>query len=241
VASGSIPGSLLNQYSLSEHNGVLRAATTVGQKSSAVYALRRDSGTLTQIGEVGGLGKGERIYAVRFVGAVGYVVTFRQTDPLYTIDLRDPSKPRIMGELKIPGYSAYLHPVGADRLIGLGQDATDQGRITGTQISLFDVGNLADPRRIAQFKIPKAHSEAEFDPHAFLYWPQTKLLVVPLNNEALLLKVGDGELTELGRLTHQQGQIRRSLVIGQTLWTVSDQGLLATTLDGATKLSWIAL
>ncbi len=241
VASGSVPGYLINQYSMSEHAGILRVATTMGQIESSVHTLKREGGALNQIGEVSGLGKKERIYAVRFVGTVGYVVTFRQTDPLYTIDLRDPAKPKVLGELKIPGYSAYLHPVGADRLIGVGQDATDQGRVTGTQISLFDVGNLSDPKRIAQFKIPRGHSEAEHDPHAFLYWPATKLLVVPVNNEAVLLKVEDSQLTELNRLTHQQGYIRRSLVIGETLWTISDRGLLATTLDGGTRLAWLPL
>ncbi|HCT77700.1 MAG TPA: benzoate transporter, partial [Micromonosporaceae bacterium] len=147
VAGGSFPGWLLNQYSLSEHDGVLRAATTntapwqsPEKSSSTVYALRRDGGTLKQIGSVGGLGKGERIYAVRFVGPVGFVVTYRQVDPLYTINLCDPRNPKIVGELKIPGYSAYLHPVSSSRLIGVGQDATEQGRVTGTQISLFDVG-----------------------------------------------------------------------------------------------------
>jgi uncharacterized secreted protein with C-terminal beta-propeller domain len=252
VASGSFPGWVLNQYSLNEHDGVLRVATTsqapwedMSTSSSTVYTLRRDGGSLKIAGHVGGLGKGERIYSVRFVGPVGYVVTFRQTDPLYTIDLRDPAKPKVLGELKIPGYSAYLHPAGPDRLIGVGQDATDQGRTTGTQISLFNVGDLANPTRIAQHKIQGGHSMAEYDPHAFLYWPATKLLVVPVNMGALLIRVDEGKLTQLATVSHEladyRGQITRSLVIGESLWTVSEGGLLATDLNGASKQGWIAL
>ncbi|HEX6683965.1 MAG TPA: beta-propeller domain-containing protein [Candidatus Limnocylindrales bacterium] len=260
VAAGRVPGWLLNQYSLSEHDKVLRVATTQSppwrtneKSSSSVYTLRQEGGTLKQIGEVGGLGKGERIYAVRFVGTVGYVVTFRRTDPLYTLDLGDPAKPKVLGELKIPGYSAYLHPVGQSRLVGVGQDADDRGRVSGTQISLFDVGNLADPQRLDQHKIARSYSEAENDPHAFLYWPATKLLVVPVTGYrssqygALLLRVDDRKLTELGMVSHDDGkrsylgQIRRSLIIGDVLWTISHGAAKASTLDGSRDLATLEL
>ena len=97
------------------------------------------------VGRVGGLGRGERVYAVRFVDDVGYVVTFRQVDPLYTLDLSNAERPRVLGELKIAGYSSYLHPIGDDLLLGIGQDATEQGRTLGTQLSLFDVSDLRRP------------------------------------------------------------------------------------------------
>ena len=114
----------------------MRVATTASDPASTqsyVTVLTDDGKALTTIGQVDGLGKGERIYAVRFIDTVGYVVTFRQTDPLYTIDLSDPTKPRVVGELKITGYSAYLHPIGDGLLMGVGQDATDQGRRLGAQ------------------------------------------------------------------------------------------------------------
>jgi hypothetical protein len=272
VAGGGVPGFLINQYAMSEHDGNLRVATTTGQwtgqgrTQSSVYVLAQRDASLRQIGRVDGLGKGERIYAVRFIGAVGYVVTFRQTDPLYTVDLRDPTKPKVTGELKIPGYSAYLHPVGSDRLIGIGQDATSEGRVKGTQVSLFDVGDLSRPRRIAQYSLTGAHSEAEFDPHAFLYWPATGLLVVPLqvyrafdtvgdpavkaypSVGALVLRVSDRSITEMSYLSHPQTErpymnwpgIRRSLVIGDTLWTVSEGGLMATDMNSLIRQTWIA-
>jgi hypothetical protein len=280
VAGGAVPGYLINQYSMSEWDGHLRVATTtdgatVGMANpdqmpaseSGVHVLAQRDRSLKEVGSVTGLGKGERIYAVRFTGPIGYVVTFRQTDPLYTVDLGDPTNPVVRGELKIPGYSAYLHPAGPNRLIGIGQDATEQGRVKGTQISLFDVGNLAEPGRLASYTLSGAHSEAEFDPHAFLYWPAESLLVVPLQTSgfavpdastdtrlagsmsqgALVLKVGVSTISEIGYIQHPQNresgwmpaQIRRSLVIDQTLWTVSDSGLMAHDIRTLTRLAWL--
>ncbi|HEY7626154.1 MAG TPA: beta-propeller domain-containing protein, partial [Ilumatobacteraceae bacterium] len=184
VASGEVPGQLLNQFSMSELDGDLRIATTTfgwttdQTPSSAVRVLRADGNELREIGVVDGLGKGEQIYAVRFLGTQGYVVTFRQTDPLYVIDLSDPSTPNVTGELKINGYSAYLHPVGEGLLLGVGQDATDEGRVQGTQLSLFDVHDPANPQRLSTLPIG-GYSEALWDHHAFLYWPEDGTIVIP--------------------------------------------------------------
>ncbi|MGE0796572.1 MAG: beta-propeller domain-containing protein, partial [Acidimicrobiia bacterium] len=123
LVSGRVRGTLLNQFSMSEHEGDLRVATTDrsddgSTSESFVTVLTDDGETLRQVGQVGGLGRDEQIYAVRFLGDKGYVVTFRRTDPLYVLDLSDPASPRVTGELKIPGYSAYLHPLEGDLLIG---------------------------------------------------------------------------------------------------------------------------
>ncbi|MDI2125344.1 beta-propeller domain-containing protein [Yinghuangia seranimata] len=297
AASGDVPGTLLNQYSLSEFNGNLRVATTsttypqnfadparpngstgsVGggkdaaapnssvasgapHTESAVTVLGQKNADLVPLGRAGGLGQGERIYAVRFVGPVGYVVTFRQTDPLYTLDLSNPAAPKVLGQLKINGYSAYLHPIDNGQLIGVGQDATDSGRRTGTQVSLFDVHNLADPRRIANYSVQMGSSEAEMDPHAFLYWPATGTLVIPLTSpygtatppgaqtfaptfgaQALVLRLQGGSFTEAGRISHPNGGvIRRSVVVGDELWTVSRSGVMVNALGDLSQKAWVS-
>ncbi|MTD45219.1 hypothetical protein GKE82_13185 [Conexibacter sp. W3-3-2] len=189
-ASGSVRGYLLNQFSLSEHRGVLRVATTEDpvsfgdaqtESSSTLTVLDERDGVLTPIGRVGGLGRGERIYSARFVDDVAYVVTFRQVDPLYTVDLRDPRAPKVLGELKILGYSAYLHPVGEDTILGVGQDASPQGRRQGTQLSLFDVSDLRNPRLLHQAKVGgSSSSSVEYDHRAFLWWAPRRTAVLPV-------------------------------------------------------------
>jgi hypothetical protein len=280
-ASGSVPGWLLGssgtaQYSLSAWNGALRVATTTygtltagyeQGSQSAVYELEQSGDQLVIVGKAGGLGAGEQIYAVRFVGPVGYVVTFRQTDPLYTLDLSDPAQPRVAGQLPLSGYSAYLYPVDATHLIGVGQSTNAIGETTGTQISLFDVSDLAAPVRLATYDLRFGHSEAEFDPHAFLYWPASRLLVIPVElpygpipqsvpqgamvtaapvSEAVVLHVDGSGFTELGTITHPVtvngpvgAQIRRSLIIGSALWTLSDAGLKANDSTTLTPLAWV--
>ena len=259
VASGKVPGRLLNQYSLSEYAGNLRVATTQAAEkssSSAVYVLNAD--TLAKVGEVGGLGKGERIYSVRFIGPTGYVVTFRQMDPLYTVDLANPAAPKVTGELKISGYSAYLHPAGEGRLIGVGQEASEKGAPLGTQISLFDVSDPANPRRLSRMFQKESGSEVEWDPHAFLYWPKTGLSVIPVNSYAanvstsgaLALRITPTEITKVGTVSHPpmkqgdyswQPNIQRSLVIGDSLWTLSEKGFKVNDLNTLAEQAWIPL
>ena len=203
-------GYLLNQWSLSEYDGVLRVVSTDApawfdssdSSESSLTTLRPGDGALTQIGRVGNLGKGERVYAVRFVGPTAYVVTFKQVDPLYTVDLADPARPRVLGELEIPGYSAYLHPIGADLLLGIGQDVNDQGRPLGTQLSLFDVSDLRHPTRLAHATLGPGWSEAESDHHAFLFWPTTGLVVVPFDQRAVGYRVSRAHGIDARRPDH---------------------------------------
>lgn len=218
LGSGQVPGHLLDQFSMSEHKGVLRVATTKGvpwgateTSESMVVTMRRDGEALREIGRAGGLGKGERIYAVRFEGDTAYVVTFRQTDPFYTLDLADPTAPKVLGELKITGYSGYLHPIDGDLVIGVGQEASSQGRVQGTKVSLFDVQDLANPVELAKWTLPGSSSGAEWDHHAFLWWPATKTLVLPVqqydgagdNGGAYVLQVDRAKgITPLGKVSH---------------------------------------
>ncbi len=266
-SSGSVAGFVLNQYSMSEFEGALRVASTEepvwfegrqdGESESYVSVLAEHGRSLDLLGRADGLGRGERIYAVRFVGDKGYVVTFRQTDPLYTLDLSKKTDPRVVGELKILGYSAYLHPISEDLLLGVGQDATDQGRTLGTQLSLFDVSNPRLPARKANVSLAGASSTAEFDPHAFLFWNPTRLAVIPLTrygdagarfSGAVGFRIGTANIAEAGRITHpaEPGaggytpDIGRSLVIGDALYTLSYAGLAANRLDDLASLSFTA-
>jgi hypothetical protein len=251
LASGSVPGHVLNSFSISEQDGRIRVATTTQapwrpgdaepRSESAVRVLERRGAGLEEVGAVGGLGLGERIYAVRFLGDLAAVVTFRQVDPLYLIDLSDPAAPRLTGELKIPGYSAYLHRVGPDLLLGVGQDADeDTGFTQGLQVSLFDIADRSQPRRTAALTYRDLYSEVEHDHLAFLHWPPSSLAVVPYvswndgSAGAVGITIDGATLTERGRITHQgdhgsygSSRIRRSFVVGDTLYTMSDTGLEA--------------
>ncbi len=263
-SSGEVPGWLLNQFAMDEHAGYLRVASTEGppwggSSASRVTVLAEEGGRLTEVGRVTGLGRGERIYAVRFMGDIGYVVTFRQVDPLYVLDLSNPSRPTVAGELKILGYSAYLHPLGDGRLLGVGQDATERGSLKGTQLSLFDVSDPSSPRRLAQVRIAEASSEVEWDHHAFLYWEPEGLVVVPVavydwdegRKEPFLgaqaVRVRGDELEPVVRIGHEEAedpwgsQIRRSLVVGDLLYTVSDAGVEAADLVTFRDVAWIPL
>ena len=274
VASGTVNGFLLNQFAMSEHDGFLRVATTNQRarwwnedSESRVDVLARDGNRLRVVGSVGGLGRGEEIYAVRFMGKIGYVVTFRETDPLYTIDLSDPTAPRTAGELKILGYSSYLHPIGDGLLLGVGQDANERGWTSGTQVSVFDVSDLDNPRRTAQFTLEGASSEAEHDHRAFLYWAPKRLAVLPVNHRwyredgigALALEVSK-ERVRQRELLRNHSSIResalggwmsgfgrrrrlpllRSLVVGDSLFTMSDGGLACYDLASLRETSWIS-
>jgi uncharacterized secreted protein with C-terminal beta-propeller domain len=252
-ASGTVPGHLLNQFSMSEYEGHLRAATTNGTPwssgtDSSITVLQRDGDRLDRVGQVSGMGKGERIYSVRYVGPTAYVVTFRQTDPFYTVDLSNPTAPRVVGELKIPGYSGYLHPIGTKYVLGIGQDANAQGRVSGTKVSLFDVTDLANPTEVATWKQANSNTQAEYDHHAFLYWDERKIAVLPVfgnngSNSAVILSIDPQKgIAEAGRISHSQSSpIVRSLVAADQLWTVSNERLQANSFTNLAITSRIDL
>jgi hypothetical protein len=257
--SGEVVGWLYSQWALSENDGYLRVASTnqspfwgpVGPTTqSMVTVLELGEDSMEQIGLVSGLGPDENIYAVRFVGDQGYVVTYRQIDPLYVIDLSDPAAPTVAGELKIPGYSAYLHPIDEGLLLGVGQDGDLDGRTLGTQVALFDVSDPENPRQIDKVTFPGAYSGAEWDHHAFLYWPESDgsgLMVIPLQGQkgnqwwsgSVAIEVDGGRLSTTSELT-QSGYVLRNLVVRDQLMTVSDMGVQSFDLDGFEQTDWVA-
>lgn len=155
LGSGYVPGVPLNQFSFDMQGDVLRVATTqsgpFGQGEgtfttrSQILTTRLSGDVLEQVGTTGGLAPGERIYSARFLGDRGYLVTFRQVDPLFVVDLSDPANPTVLGELKLPGFSEYMHPLGEDHLLTIGQEADLQGRVTGLALRIFDVSDDTAP------------------------------------------------------------------------------------------------
>jgi uncharacterized secreted protein with C-terminal beta-propeller domain len=273
--SGEIPGTLLNQYAMSEYDGVLRVASTVSERrgwtnprqltQGVVTTLQEQDGALRQLGQVGGLGQqdNESIKAVRFIEDRGYVVTFRSTDPLYVLDLRNAAAPKVVGELKIPGYSGYLHPIGENLLLGVGQSGLDSGIApspttrrsqVGVQFSLFDISDPAAPRRIDTQTYGGGAAAAEFDPKAFLYWEPRNLIIAPTNlhgdyrgkgafSGLVLLRADAEGLKELGRLTTTKayGTVNRSLVVGDTVYMLTDHALQANSLDTHREIDQLTL
>jgi len=213
-ASGAVSGHLLNQFAMDEYLGNLRVATTEGppwgfddSSESFVTVLQERDGGLEQVGRVGDMGRGERIFSVRFIGETAYVVTFRQVDPFYVIDLSDAEAPKVVGELKIAGYSGYLHPVGDERILGVGQDAAEDGLTTGAKATMFDVSDPSSPRELGTWAMDGGSSDVEWDHLAFLYWSPESLAVLPVQNwqqdfyGAVVLKTDDG-IREIGRIVH---------------------------------------
>jgi len=229
VASGQVRGHTLDRWSFSEDAGLLRVATTDGptwsrpqdtkapQSESFMSVLSARNGTLNLVGRVGGIGRSEQIRSVRYDGTVAYVVTFRQVDPFFVLDLANPAKPAVVGQLKIAGYSGYLHPISAGRVLGVGADATGQGRITGARVTLFDVTDLRHPRALSSWTLAGAQTQVEFDARAFLWWNPTNLAVVPTQGwgplnatGAVGLRVTSRSITQVGFINHDRGGVKGS-------------------------------
>lgn len=188
-----VKGRALNQFSLGEFEGVLRIATTTGWSWNAetpsknhVFCLDAEDGALGIIGRMEDIAQGEELYSARFVGPRGYLVTFVTIDPLFTLDLSDPTAPKIVGELKVPGYSTYIHPWGDNYLITIGKDTIEDEGFTwyqGVQLSIFDISNFAEPRLLFKEVIGDrgTESEALYNHKAFTFWEAKGLLALPIN------------------------------------------------------------
>ncbi|MEO8184874.1 MAG: beta-propeller domain-containing protein [Deltaproteobacteria bacterium] len=211
VASGAIEGTIHDQFSLDERDGVIRVATTEQNFAAfqgggmavptptplqpvdaiapvrpanglvnRVVTLGTDGDQLVQLGSTADFGTSESIYSTRFIGDLGYVVTFRQTDPLFVIDLSDPKLPHVVGELKVPGYSSYLFPMDDDHLFAIGQDATPQGTVTGLSLSIFDVSNPASPALAQRYTFPESGaSPANVDHRAINFHKNGNVVAFP--------------------------------------------------------------
>jgi uncharacterized secreted protein with C-terminal beta-propeller domain len=261
IAKGSVAGYVLNQYSMDEYNGYFRLATTSWNETTrnTVYVLNSN---LTTIGEVKleNAEVRETIQSVRFMGDKAYVVTFEQKDPFFVLDMSNPADPKVAGELKIPGYSSYLHPFDENHVIGLGMENNT------VKLSLFDVSNVNAPTEIARYIVQGdyTYSDALYEPKAFLFDKQKELLVIPISitnygvvdssSREVYMQGGFWQgayvfkLTLTGfelkdGVTHQENasqqyyygdynlNVNRALYIDNTLYTVSNAKVLLNNLD----------
>jgi len=201
IATGTVQGRILNQYSMSEHMDNLRVATTIDptwffdgtgggivtESSNQVHVLSPEGSSLRVVGSVENIAVGETLQSARFAGDRGYVVTFRQTDPLFTLDLSDPTGPRVVGELEVPGFSTFVVPMDTNHLLTVGQYVPPPGESGnwGVQVSIFDVTDFANPVRSSNVIIGGdtggAYSEATWDPKAFTYFAEGGVVALPVS------------------------------------------------------------
>lgn len=222
-AQGEVPGSPLNQFALDEYEGNLRIATNV---SGSVMGFRAESandvyvldGRLDKLGEVTDLGVGERIYGVRFMGDRGYVVTFRQMDPFYVLDLTNPQVPEMKGELKIPGYSSYLHQVAPNQVLGVGRE---ESRV---KLALYDVSNPAEPTETAKYNLDEFWTEVEGNHHAFLHDPEHEVFFMPGGKGGYVFSYSGGDLT-LERVVGDMATLR-AVFIDDYLYVVGSDRIV---------------
>lgn len=281
AGSGSVPGQLIGQYALDEYQGDLRVATTTGQATPApgegsapvtlsdsrITVLAPQGGALVPVGVVAGLGAGEKIYAVRYEGPLAYVVTFRQTDPLYVVDLSNPAHPVAQGQLQLTGYSSFLQPLGRSLLLGVGQQVDSHLRQAGLQLSVFDVSDPQVPALRSRADLSGDYSAAQYDPHALLWWPARRLVALPLADSSAsfagvaVWRVGSsGALHPVARLAQPAAPAsshvglgpgpepavvytppgaQREVVVGDLLYTISPSGIMASDMDTWSQVAWL--
>ena len=264
-AQGAVPGYVLNQFSMDEYNGYFRVATTIGWSTTSTNNLYVLNMTLDTVGKLEGLAPGERIYSARFMGNRAYLVTFMQIDPFFVIDLTNPTAPEVLGYLKIPGFSGYLHPYDENHVIGVGKQDSN------VKLSLFDVTDVTNPIEAAPpYIVQASYSDTSvlYDHKAFLFDISKQLLALPISiNEAVWLEdtyygmdYWQGEyvfttsltsgFTLKGNVTHQQTNvdhwnssywIKRALYIDDVLYTVSDKKIKMNSLADLSLLKEVVL
>lgn len=218
VNKGEVPGRVLNQFSMDEHNNFFRIATTLGYSwdqnnpsKNNIFVLNQN---LKQVSSIENIAPGEQIYSARFLGDRAYLVTFKNTDPFYTIDMSDPYNPEILGYLKIPGYSSYLHPYDENHIIGIGKETTESSSpnfawYLGLKIALFDVSDFENPVEVDKVVIGDRGTDSPilYDHKAFLFSKEKQLLVIPVSlyeiNEETKNKYDEFPGPDYGEFTFQ--------------------------------------
>ena len=225
-AHGEIPGRILNQFSLDEYKDYLRVATTIGERSWVFGWIGRESANdvyvldnnLKIVGSIKDLGLTERIYSARFIEEKGYLVTFRQTDPFYVLDLSNPEKPGLKGQLKIPGYSSYLHPITKDKILGIGKEGSN------VKISLFDVSNPENPTEVSKYNLDEYWSDILNTHHAFLLDSKHEIFFLPGGRGGYIFSY-KGDKLELKRAVSDISA-RRAIYINDYLYIIGENKIV---------------
>jgi inhibitor of cysteine peptidase len=268
-AKGEVEGYLNNQFSMDEYEGNLRLATTYTIKeeseevvgdakripeikySNRLYVLDKD---LKEIGRIDDLAKDEKIYSVRFIGKIGYIVTFEQIDPLFVIDLSDPTNPEIKGELKIPGYSSYLHPYDENHIIGIGYNtkSNEHGGITNDnmKMSMFDVSDVENPKEMFSIDIGTkyVYSEILYNHKSLFYKKSENLIGFSVNydnkNRFEIFKIDlENGFEKYGEILNDKGfrGIERAIYIEDILYTLHYNRIISYNLNTFEKLNELEL
>ena len=256
-AEGAVSGYVLNQFSMDEYNGFFRIATTKWTNAGSKNNLYSLNMSLNIVGELEGLAPGERIYSARFMGDRCYLVTFKQIDPFFVIDLSSPTDPKVLGELKIPGFSGYLHPYDENHIIGIGKQ---DGNV---KLSLFNVTDVTAPTETAKHIVAGQWSDSTVltDHKAFLFDKSKQLLVLPVSLNGYYAKhywqgayvfnitLSDGFVLK-GGVTHQESEVngwdsnylvKRVLYIENTLYTVSNKKIKMNDLENLQEINEVKL
>jgi inhibitor of cysteine peptidase len=260
MAEGAVSGYVLNQFSMDEYNSFFRIATTVwtnGDSTNSLFILDMD---LNVVGKLEDLAPGERIYSTRFMGDRCYLVTFRQIDPFFVIDIANPTAPKVLGYLKIPGFSGYLHPYDENHIIGIGEQDSN------VKLSLFDVTDVTAPTETAKYIIEAEYSDSPvlYDHKAFLFDKPKQLLALPVSTNMFGIRDGNSGywqgayifdisleqgFTLEGKITHQNVadqfeydlNVKRILYIDNVLYTTSDNKVKMNDLESLEPLNEINL
>ena len=239
LASGEVRGIVPSQWGFSEYGGLLRVATSIGRswqpKENTVTVLAESGRRLVPVGSVGGMGEHQTLQGVRWFGDVAVLVTFRQIDPLYTLDLSDPTNPAVIAALKIPGFSAYLHPVGDGLILGVGTQGSD------AEVSTFDLGDLSHPTRVDHLSLGSdSYALVADDSHAFSYLPAERIALIPTYSGSGRLQVNaiqaasNGSLTRLATIYLPTGSWNvRTLPLDDHRFAVVSKGWIVEIVDSA--------
>ena len=261
-AEAEVPGYINNQFSMDESNGTFKIATTVGAiwnltdyTTNALYILDEN---LNEIGRIEGLAKGEKIYSVRYTKDKAYIVTYKQVDPLFVIDISNPRVPTLLGELKIEGYSTYLHPYDENHLIGFGYDTTFNGKTTttnGLKMVMFDITDLSNPKELFKVEIGdrSTSSPLTYNHKALLFSKEKNIIAFPTSNyknkNKYKAQIYDIDLekgfTLKGEITSSDNnykyQIERIIYINNSYYTISQQEIKAVDMETLEEINSIEI